>query len=51
MKFYGKRTRSATLMLLPTLILALFVFACGETVTETVIQTVVVEKRSSSRRK
>ena len=41
---FKTRTRSVALILLPVLILASLAIACGETTTETVIQTVVVEK-------
>ena len=44
MKLLNKKPRLAALMLLPILLVTSFVIACGETVTETVIQTVVVEK-------
>ena len=41
---FETRKRRAALILLPVLILASWAVACGETTTETVIQTVVVEK-------
>ena len=41
---FETRKRRAALILLPVLILASWAIACGETTTETVIQTVVVEK-------
>ncbi len=44
MKHLHSRRRWAALILLPVLLAVPLVIACGETVTETVIQTVVVEK-------
>ena len=44
MKLLNEKPRLAALMMLPILLVTSFVIACGETVTETVIQTVVVEK-------
>ena len=44
MKSLNRPRRWAALILLPVLLAVPFVIACGETVTETVIQTVVVEK-------
>ncbi len=44
MKIFERRRRWAALILLPVLLAVPLVIACGETVTETVIQTVVVEK-------
>ncbi|MYA60784.1 MAG: ABC transporter substrate-binding protein [Chloroflexi bacterium] len=44
MKFLDRKRRLAALALVPALLIVSFVAACGETVTETVIQTVVVEK-------
>ena len=44
MLYFETRKRRAALILLPVLILASWAIACGETTTETVIQTVVVEK-------
>ncbi len=44
MKLFDRRRRWVAMILLPVLLAVPLIIACGETVTETVIQTVVVEK-------